>query len=100
MHSPYFLLPLAELTAWVSGIPEHIDLSGSISSLPEIDRVETQRLIYAECINTGILQNIKRPVSVGLIYQKALHTDHGTAHKRIFVKTFHGKREHFVFAGN
>lgn len=42
-----------ELTAWVSGIPEHIDLSGSISSLPEIDRVETQRLIYANYTING-----------------------------------------------
>lgn len=35
------------LTAWVSGIPDDLDLAGSIEAVQEIEKVETQDIIYA-----------------------------------------------------
>lgn len=37
-----------ELTIWVSGVPQDAGLKETIENLPEIDRVETQSLIYAD----------------------------------------------------
>lgn len=37
-----------ELTIWASGIPDELDLCGDIEELPEIERVETQSLLYSD----------------------------------------------------
>lgn len=36
-----------ELTIWVSGVPQNSDLTESMESLPEVERLETQSLIFS-----------------------------------------------------
>lgn len=36
-----------DLTIWVSGVPDNSNLTADIESLPEIERVEVQPLIYS-----------------------------------------------------
>lgn len=36
------------LTAWVSGVPDDLDLAGSIEAIQEIEKVEAQDIIYSD----------------------------------------------------
>lgn len=47
IHSEMERAGFGELTAWAANIADLAELESSIEALPEIERVETQRLVYA-----------------------------------------------------